>query len=75
MGMLEFPGHATVYSHHHRQDTENSTVPESLQQGLAGVGGLPARRFLPRTLPCGQQHLREYLQGLVLKLRQKSASS
>lgn len=34
MGILEFLGHVMVYSHRHRQNIENRTVPESLRQGM-----------------------------------------
>ena len=36
MGVMGFLGYIIVCSHHHRQNMENRTVPESLQQGKKG---------------------------------------
>lgn len=77
VGVTAFLGHVIVCSHHHWHTTENRTVPESRQQGIARKGGLPARMLLSRTPLRGQPHLLEYPGGrgeLVLILRQKSAS-
>lgn len=42
MGTLEFLGHLMVYSHRHRQNSENRTIPESLRQGMTRMDGFPA---------------------------------
>lgn len=62
-------------------ETLGQTVDKILKIGLSQKAwekalqkSLLSRVFLPRVLPHGRQYLLKYLQGLVLILRQKSAS-